>query len=329
MTPGELLNSDMSTILAALKSGVDWWLDELKAMVPERWRRDGVPTGDLIRVAADGTLPAETSPTAQVLVVPSGQVLVREIAAPAMSRRDAEAMVALDTARYFPIPEGDLLVSVGTPVPGDNGLTVPAAAMLRSLGETMAVGIAETRVRPLRIMAATTTGGVDPRFDFLPAMRDADLVPKRKSRAALWWAVVAFLFALNLAMIVWRDVAATDRMEDAVAAQAPAVGIAKRIEGRIRRNDRLVADAARHKREGGPVPMLAAVSRSLPTTAWVQRMTWEGRALRIAGFRTPDTDLVAALRRDPAFAKVRNAAGERPAITSNGQPFDVVIGMRR
>jgi hypothetical protein len=330
MTLNELLNSDLSTILALLRQGFDWWVGQLRDLVPQRLREDRIAPAMLVHVADDGGLVAPVAPVRHpIVVIPRAAALVREIAAPAMSRSDAHKMVSLDIDRYFPVPASELLTAVATPVVTATGLTIGAAAIGRAYGQTLANSLADAAVAPARILIGDRTTEPDTRFDLLPAMRDAGLVITARSPAPRLWAIVGFLVALNIGLSIWRDVAATAQMRDRVEAQAPAARIAATITQRLRHGEQVVAQAEARRRAGRALAVLDATSRALPLEAWVQRLTWQDGTLRLAGYRSASLNVAAALKRDPFFASVRNASGERLAATSNGQPFDLVVEVRR
>ncbi len=331
MTLNELLNSDLATIVALLRQAFDWWVGQLRDLVPERLRGNAVASGIFVHASSAGELATGTVPAKhQVVVVPHAAALVRDIAAPPMSRSDARKMVTFGIERYFPVPTAELLTVVASPEVVGGGLSVAAAAVTRTFAISLAASIIRAGLDPERVMIADRlhAGGVDTRFDLLPAMRAAELLPQRTSPAPTLWAVVGFMVLANVGIAVWQDVARTSQMADLVDAQQPAARIATTITGRLKRGEQLVVAADRRRRHGGPLAVLDATTRALPPTAWVQRLTWQDGSLRLAGYRSATSNVVAALKKEPLFSGVRNASGERLAATSNGEPFDVVMATR-
>jgi Tfp pilus assembly protein PilN len=328
MTVNDLLNSDLSTILALLRRGFDWWTDELRAMIPTRLRATATNQCPTIAVTPDGDIPAPCPGRLCTVLIPESQALIRPISAPSMARADLEAMVALNADRYFPVPAETLVLALDAGQVRNGQRTAGLAAIKRDFAIRVAATVTKGELQPIRIALQSPDGTEDERFDFLPAFRSAGLLPKSRSRAQFWWAICGFMVVANLAIMIWRDVEATNRMEALVSSQNAAVSVSRRISQRIMRNDVILKRADEQRRSGGPVSVIAALSRSLPAEAWVQRLTWEGHNLRITGFRSSGTDVIAALRREPSFAKVRYASGERPAATSNGLPFDLTIELR-
>ena len=330
MTLQQLLNSDLSTIMALLRQLFDWWIGQLRDLIPARLREDRISLDVLVHATLDGHVGRPSDGVRNpIVVIPHAAALVRDIAAPAMSRSDAKKMVSLDIDRYFPVPTSELLVAIASPVTTPTGTDVSIAAINRTYGRALATSIAEAGLKPARIMIGENGRSPDPRFDLLPPMRDAQLIDQMRSPAPMLWAVVGFLAAFNIGLAIWRDAAVTGSMRDLVEAQAPAARIVTEISQRLRRGERVVALAQDRRSRGGVLAVLDVTTRTLPMEAWVQRLTWQDDSLRLAGYRGASVNVVTSLKRNAFFAGVRNASGERLAATTNGQPFDVVVERRR
>jgi hypothetical protein len=333
MTPGDLLNADMATVGRALRAAIEAWREELAALLP----RGGFGSGGgaegpalfvedgrarLVRGGAfqdEGTGP---SPAGLPVLVPATSGLVRTIELPRLGRADLVRLLDLEGERYFPMPAGAALYAVGpSEVEGDR-MRVAIAAMPLALAEPLAP------LAPAAVRLADAARMPDPRFDFAPAMRARGLLGPVSTARRDWWLIVLFLIALNLALLVWRDAAEVDRLRALVDEQRPAAAVAQRIVHQMRAADRMTRAAAVRRRDTDAIALLADISRAVPDGAWVQRYAYEGRALRLTGYRLPDADVAGALRRLPRVASVKSAQADEAAGQGLGQPFDLVVALR-
>lgn len=333
MTAGRLLDADMTTIGRMIAQGFRWWIDELAALVPPRWRGDGGDRGPqawydgTLHAARDGRpigpLAAAARGPATILIAPD-LCLTRTLDRPAVSPRDLARMLALDGDRIMPMPAGSMLVAGRVASAAADGVhvVVEAAGLPIGVARDLLAAAAAADIVPVRVALDPPT---DPaaRIDFLPAMRDAGLIVGDRSVAATWWAVVAFLFALNLGLLIWRDHASVARLRQIVDAQRPAVSVARAIGARVAGADRIARASADARARHDALGMLAGVTRALPDGAWVQRLSWDGASVRLAGYRARDANVVTALRAAPGFAGVRNTSSDAVAEVPAGQPFDV------
>jgi hypothetical protein len=164
-----------------------------------------------------------------------------------------------------------------------------------------------------------------PPLDFRPAMTALGLLPAPSRAAERWWAAVGILLALNLAAVVWRDVASVRRLEQQVAEQQPAVAIAQRLQRRIARLDTLAADAAAARGDREPLELMGLIAELLPAGARLQRFVLEGDTLRIGGYKPREARLEAALRESPRFTDVKSAGSASLAAIPAGAPFDIQL----
>jgi len=332
VTLNELLNSDLSTIARAARRGFDWWIGELRALLPDRVRQWQSGTTPVVAFDAErGLATTDAAPSARPVVVVSGSsVLTREIATPPMSQDDLSRMLSLNIERYLPLPaDAVLLATAPRRDRRDDGMMLTdIAALPVARAAALAADIRSAALNPRAVRIGDQTSTPDPRFDFLPAMRAAGLVARAPSTVQNWWAVVAALAVLNLATIIWRDAAAVDRLQALTDAQRPAVAIAQRMTARMRQADAIVQRAAARRRDGNALGVLAATTLAVPDGAWVQRYSWDGPTLRLTGYRSRDADVAAALRKAPPFASVKSAQTDSVAEIAAGQPFDLVARLR-
>lgn len=324
MIPADILNADMATLGRWMRGGLLWWVDELRSMMPQGWLA-GRHSALALLLSADGTRVERVeggmaeSGAFPVRLDPR-TCLIRHIALPAMSRRDMEAALELEGERYFPMPSGECLYAVGQPGIGE---ATGIAALPLATARKMAVALNGAGVRPLSLHV----DAAGERLDFLPAMRRVGLIADNGSARSRWWAVVAFLFLLNAALFAWRDEAMTARLRERVEDQQPAVMVAQRIRSQMRKAQVTAAQAAQKRGRRDAATLLAAITRALPDGAWVQRYQQEGDTVRLSGYRMPEADIVGPLRKIPQIRSVRSGQAEQAAVSTAGQPFDLVLTM--
>lgn len=320
MTTRGILDADMTAVAGWLRDGWRWWVDELAALVPDRWRALGRGRAD--SATFDGAeLTGATPGRAAAIAVAPALCLVRVVDRPLMGQRDIGRMLALDAERILPMP-AETMVAAGR-VLSREGTTMrlAVAGFHRARAEALGALVERQRLRPVQVFVAHPAGAIE----LLPALRAAGLLPARRSAAQGWWGTVAFLFALNAALLVWRDAARVERLREVVEAQAPAVAVSRAVIGRVRAGQRVAALATYRRGSYDPLGTLARVSAALPAGAWAQRYGWTGDSLKLAGYRPRDANIVAALRTMPGVVEVRNVNADSVAEVPAGQPFDVAV----
>ena len=332
MTLNDLLNSDLTTLRHEARRGFDWWIDELAALVPSSLQRFGQRNRQMLTLdggvwhdAATGDALGRAPSDGAIIVINENQLLVREVTVPPMSASEVNRMLALNAGRYFPMPTESILLSA-TPrrTRTDEGLmTVDVAALPITRATAIAAAISATGLIPAAVRVLRDEH-VDPRFDFLPQMQRSGLLGSHRPGRANWWALVAALALLNIAMLSWRDTADIERLQALVDGQRPAVTVAQRITARMRAMNAHAQRAALQRQQREPLSTLAAITQAVPDGAWVQRYAWDGATLRLTGYRSRDTDVASALRKLPGFANVKSAQTDSIAETATGQPFDLV-----
>lgn len=310
-----LLDADMATLGRWARSGWAWWTAELRALVPAALRRPARALDDFVAYRGGARIEAVGRGGDTVLVDP-GLCLVRGVDLPPLAEADLQRLVQLDADRIFPMPAARLVVAAQAGAGG----SVQAVAMPRDEAEAMLAALAQAGVTPARYAVGAADGPAP--IDLTRSLVEAGLVPPRRRVAAGWWALAAFLFALNLALLVWRDAQEVERLEALVAEQAPAVNAARSIANRIAGSQRQAAQLAERRRRQDAIGVLGAVTRALPAQAWVQRYAWDGRAIRLTGYKRDEADVIKALR-GAGFGDVRAASSVAIAEVPAGKPFDI------
>lgn len=331
MTLNKLLNSDLTTIVAELRRGYDWWVEELAALVPAGLRGWITKKSHVVRFDGVGGLDTPEAVNAigeATVVVPRDSVLVREIVTPSMTGGDLDRMLSLNAERYFPLPSGSILFARAIRPDRAGTMTSDVAAFPLSRAQALADAVRAAGLRAQAVRVCDKDRTVDPRFDFLAAMRAAGLIGKVDPRTRFWWIAVSVMTALNLATVIWRDSADIDRLQSLVDSQRPAVAVAQRMKSEIRKADMVVREAATQRRNHDALGALAMTTAAVPDGAWVQRYAWNDGTLRLTGYRSRDADVAAALRRTGGFANVKSAQTDAIAENFAGQPFDLVAEIR-
>jgi hypothetical protein len=330
-----ILDADMQTVGGWIADGTRWWLGQLRAMVPARLADAMQPAASAVDYAPGPATFEPEPPRGKpwTVLLPPGLALVREVELPAVAPRALDAMVRLEADRLMPFPPGMAAVIAAAPdarggaAGSSTGRRLTTVAGLSpEAARALAAAIADRPASPIAVLAPLPKGG---HIDLLPALARAGLVPDEAARARLWWTIVAALFALNLALIVWRDVAAIDRLNDVIEQQQPALTIARRITGRIRADTALAGSIAAERKVGEPLALMGKAAAALPPGVWLQRWGWQDGAIHLAGMRPPQADIAGALRK-AGFEPVRYAdgAGDSSAETAGtplGIPFDIVV----
>lgn len=340
MTTPAILDADMATVTRWLRSGFDWWVEELAGMAPAAVRERFSPQPAVTAHYAAGaiTLTRRGAPVARgapasrskgmlpvALALPAETVLARDVTLPALGVADMRQLVALDADRLLPFAPGTALVDFSArPAFGGSQSVRVAGLPLHVADAALAAARAEDLdVRQLRVDG----GGAAPAFDFLPAWRAAHAVPANPTRR-IWWAIVGLMFLLNLMALIGRDIQALRAVEALVETHGQTASTARQLRARVIAEDSRRRSLIERRRVQDPLPLLAEATRLLPAEAWVQRLGWDGKRLRLAGYKASGIDVVAVLRRSPLLADVRSTATDVPAQGTT-QPFDISADRRR
>lgn len=339
MTLQELLNADVNSIGEWARQGFAWWIDELAALLPSglRDRLSSRPRRVVEPAAPSGwrhwqngrplseAQAARSTGAGLALVLPPEAALVRRLEYPRLPLSDVRRMVALDLERLSPLapeliyhdvevldreaPDGKQVVALGV---------LPRSTARHWLEAAQADGLS-----PSVLGVAGVAGSANYRFDFLPALK-ADLgAPDGQRRLRYWWAAAGVLLVLNIAGLVFRDMADIAKLQQAVDEQSGPVNAANVLRRRVQNEETQRRDLIARQAQSDPLRVIDALTRAVPDNAWVQRMEWNGQTVRIVGFKTGEADLIADLRASPAFANPRVAAVDTAAKPGVAPPFDI------
>jgi hypothetical protein len=334
---GTILDMDMASLGAALRSGWDWWTDELARMVPERWQ--GGPkalTGPIAEFDDAGQLwfdrtamePVAEDTRRRLMHVrlPASMVMARRTMLPRLPSRDLARVVTLELDRLLPYPPGTAIAAARALSDDAERGHSKVPTLIAGMPTARAAMLVETArgagIEPLSLTWQSAEEG-DVALDLLPALvASGHITPRRDSRP-FWWGLVAALFMLNVGVMIWRDVAATNAFAAEVAEQQATSTAARAIAGRIAREATLRQAMVAERAQNDPLAMLALTTSALPEGAWVQRYAWTPETLRVTGYKSPGSDIQSVLRRTGRFASLQTSVSDPTADGGGGQPFDV------
>lgn len=324
MNLSDLLNADMQTLGRLGRQGFDWWLAQLRDMLPAAFAPGSKRLAAFHRLGADNAIIAASTPGTDTLVIPGEACLVRHLVLPRMSDGDLRGAVELDLDRIMPVAPDSIIFGLRNCGPSvrEGMIDVVVGALPLQQAQNIAARLAETGITP-RHIGPLGDGGERLAFDLAPAMRQAGLLPAQRPVALVWWGAVALLLACNLGFSILRDGQEIARIQGLIDAQAPALMTVQKVESRLRGNAALVNGVRARREHQQPLRILAEVQRLLPGDAWVQRFEWDGTQMRLSGFAPNSTAIVTALKSSSGFSAVRASRAEVMAETVTGKPFDL------
>jgi general secretion pathway protein L len=108
-----------------------------------------------------------------------------------------------------------------------------------------------------------------------------------------------------------------------IEAQQPQVADAQALRRKVLGETRRRTDILQRRALGEPLRMLDTVTSAMPPGAWVNRLAWDGKSVRVSGYRQEAVDAAAALRAAPLARNVRNSGTEILTRQAAGLPFDL------
>lgn len=343
MRTGTLLDADMATLGRQLANATTWWLDELGGMLPgsTKGKRTKI-SGLVVNYGIDGALrlegvlsplqadPDRRTPRAATILLPETHCLVRHVTLPAMRQADLRKLVTLDLDRLMPFaPDTAYADATVTDLPvADGKVDVAIAALPKAKIRAIHAQSLEAGLAPRALGVADETGATL-LFDFLPALAADGVATRTASGAGFWWGLVVALFALNCAALIFRDVDRVSQLAALVELQKPSADAARRLAKRLADDTTTRTELLARREQDNALAALGYVTRTVPNGAWIQRYSWTGETLRLAGYKQANVDVVAALRKSGAFAAVRASTSDVAAESATGQPFDVSADWQR
>jgi general secretion pathway protein L len=267
--------------------------------------------------------------TPVTLRAPADMALVCETTTPDAPAPDIRGMVALDLDRLTPFESSEVFVGVGIS-PGVDSLgrrrvlvgAAPKGPILALIGQARAAGI-----EPRAVEIAHASRGWPP-VDLTPALSER-LGRARGPMLTRLWLLAALLGALDIAVVVARDVRATDVLRAQAQALRPRILEDERLRSRVLQEEARRSAILQARAAGEPLRVLDVLSRALPDGAWADHLSWNGDVAHISGSRSPGLDVTAALRASGELIDVRSAATDVASGPAGGLPFDASARLRR
>ncbi len=335
MNTKDLLNMDMETAIQWLLRGWRWWLDELLAMLPQHWRerltrRSHVVAqfdGDALvyhNEGSDALLAGKPRGRIKVLM-PSDQVLVREIELPLLPMSDVRRMIALDIDRLTPFQAEQVVfdAEIVARDPENGRQQVALGVVPRIAAQQFLEHTREHNLEPAAIGVVPREGNLGRGFDFLSAMREVQGGDAAQRRSLYWWGAAAALLVANLVILTYRDSSSLDQLRQTVEAQQAPVAVALRTRDKVDREAARRAALLKSMAQNSPLPILDAVTRAMPQDAWVRRFEWNGRTVHVIGSRKTSPDIIARLEASPLLRNARSLTAETRNDAAVGQQFDL------
>jgi general secretion pathway protein L len=337
VTLQDVLNADVSLLGGWLRQGWTWWIDELGGMLPAGWRRGGRAGGPWVEMGAEAE-PARlwrrgrvtallTGATRRTLAaevaLSEGQVLVRSVVVPAVGAEDLRRLAAVELDRWTPFRPEAVYFDV-EPIERDRAAgrqTVRVGVVPRADAEAALVRAAGLGIAPQRL-GALVDG--ERRFDFLPQIRAAGRGGRPDRRRLYWWLAAAALLLANLALLVFKDIDDVGALRAAVDLQRPTVTLALKLRQRVEAETEARRALLARRAHNEPLRIEEAVTRAFPAPQWIQRLEWNGRTLRLVGYRDPAFDALAAVQTSPVLGRPHALSGYDAPAPGAKAPFDLV-----
>jgi general secretion pathway protein L len=329
-----------------LKTLLNWWLQQLRSLLPAHWRNDAVHLPDALVVdcAATGGVAtgAEllhrhrrkerrigrlgTNPTLGRIVLPStrrcvlrlaGSPLQRDIVLPAAVEAHIPNILTNDMGRLAPFSAAEIFWNWRI-VQRDEArkrLTVQFWYVPRRALQPLLEALGGFHVVPAELEVVGPTGQV---------LRLSLQEPSRNRNTPRWVPVAAALVLLaGVAVPFAMQSAKLSALDQQLSAVEPRAQRAERLRERLTfREPGPAARAAEVRRVGDVLEVLAAVTDALPDDTVLADLTFRERKITITGSSAEAALLIAALSsfpliRDPAFAApiVHDPASSRDSFS--------------
>jgi len=342
-----------------LEAFLHWWGAELWACLPEAWRhrlRHRAPhftvalqddPGRVLVVEGSDTLPgcafaftpqsAQESATLKAIqrairndggrlevLIREQHVVLRRLTLPLAAQdslRDAVGL-ELDRSSRFQVHEVYFDCSVVGTDRDAKTITVDVAIVLRAHVNEIVTMLRAAGLSPSAV-SARRNGGERSGVTFLRASTK----PKTTIARVLTIALMLLVLALDVAAAyvpLWVKIDVLSdlqaRIESTKAEVEEAQGL-ERVLGELRGRNAYIVNLK--KQTPSMTGILAELARVLPDTAWLERLQVREGRIRIAGFATDSTDLIAALEQSPILSDVRLEWPIMAGSATNADHFDV------
>ncbi|MBV9570123.1 MAG: PilN domain-containing protein [Alphaproteobacteria bacterium] len=330
----DLLHTDHEAILQWLLHAFRWWVDELMGMVPPQWRDRFLRRSSIVAEITEKGIVYRDEDTGEILpakprrsikvLLPSDQVLTRQIDLPILPASDVKRMVALDLDRLTPFRADQVLFD--TEVVSRDEEKGRQKLLLGVLPRSVIGKVIEfARTHDIEPAGVAVVSPVSGRaaLDFLPALRHAEGGDAARRRAVYWWAAAGVLLAFNVIMLTYRDINATNQLREAVESQQAPVTVAMRLRNQVQKEGARRSALLKQQGQDAPLPMIEAVTNAMPEGTWVERFEWNGRTVHIRGIRNNTPNLLARLESSPLLRNAHSLTTDPHAAMAASGSFDL------
>jgi len=321
----DLLSMDHEAIAQWLIHAFRWWVDELMALVPPELRERLLRRSSVVAELKNDSIEYRDERTNETLkekprgsirvLVPSDEVLIREVDLPILPASDVKRMISLDIDRLTPFRSDQILFDTEiVSRDEENGRQKILLGVLPRRGAALILQrIRVASFEPAAMGVASAAGSTRPSFDFLPALREAEGDNTARRRARYLWAAAAVLMIFNFFLLTYRDGNALDQLRETVESQQAPVTVAMRLRDKVEHEAARRADLLKQQVQNSPLRILDAVTQAIPNDAWVERFEWNGRTVHIRGLRKGTPDLLARLEASPLLRNARSLTSDPKA----------------
>jgi general secretion pathway protein L len=234
-------------------------------------------------------------------------------------------MLVLDIDRLTPFRADQVFVDV---VFGQSGPGHALVAAIPRAEAMVAIEQAEAAGLEVRALGVAGASAAEQAVDFLPRIYEAKALARPGGDRRLIWAVVAALALVDLGVAVGRDVGELNTLQAQVEAQKPVVARVEAVRRQVLAEESRRADILSRRSAGDPLRLLDALTTAVPNGAWIDKLAFDGRSVRVSGYRQDQIDVAAALRASPLLTNVRSSGGDLLTRQAAGQPFDLTADLK-
>lgn len=318
-----------------------WWLRQMTAFVPARFRQSGsMPDAVIIaidRVEAgapprgnillrrngaetfvaplrDGAVPRIAGRRLKTMLrLPEGSVLRREVVLPLAAQLDLQNVLGFEMDRLTPFQPDEIFWGVGALARDPaRGLRVTLLIALRAPVEALLAGLATLNFKPDSL---ETDGGRIP-------LNRGDAAPARRVKLALY-GLCAVLALACVVVPVLRQQAAIGDVQAQIAQLQPAVQQALDLRRQLSIAQSGSSAIAAAAKAGDTLQMLAALTTALPDGTFLTDFTLKSGDLTIDGQSSNAARLIGVLAAAPGFHNPTFSAPVTRAVNGQADLFSI------
>lgn len=330
-----LLDRVTTLLTQSVRHGVAWWIGELAALLPWRFRTDPTQARVLLHVSADAStlrlrgrdatdqieipidpdhvadastavraaLRARRLPASVVIRLDPGLLLDADLTLPAAARQAMRPILFNQLERVVPLPANDVAFAYSIdPHTGAEAtlrvhLTIVARATItQAIATATALGLA-----PRSVVAPGQAAWDATPVELWHPGRATETTPTRRrvyrglEIAAIGFAVVAFVAYLE------RLDTQIAQLQEQVRTRTRLAAVARELTVRQQQIEATLAVLRDRQREPTPLNLLNAVTELVPHDSWLAQVSVRGRTIEIIGFSDHVADLVNAIENHDNF----------------------------